>query len=142
MAAPFKVSIIGGSVGGLAAAIELRDQCGADVSVFERSAGEMQARGAGVVMQPEVDALLNRIGIKTRDVCVELRERVGLALDGRSSVNHAPQLMTAWDTLYKRLRSHLGEACYRPDSRLIGLDQTDGVVTATFADNHIAHPTF
>lgn len=138
MAVPFKASIIGGSVGGLAAAIELRDQCGADVSVFERSAGEMQARGAGVVMQPEVDALLNRIGIATSDVCVELRERVGLALDGRYSVNPAPQLMTAWDTLYKRLRSHLGDACYRPDSRLIGLDQANGVIIAKFADGHIA----
>ncbi|WP_299605028.1 FAD-dependent monooxygenase [uncultured Tateyamaria sp.] len=138
MSTPFSAAIIGGSVGGLAAAIELRDQLGADVKVYERSAGEMQARGAGVVMQREVDALLNRIGVQTREVCVELHERVGLALDGRYSVNPAPQLMTAWDTLYKRLRAHLGDACYHSDSRLIGLDQSSSDVTARFADDHAA----
>jgi len=59
MSAPsFSVGVIGGSVGGLAAALELRRLSGAEVNVYERSAGVMEARGAGVVMQPEVEALL------------------------------------------------------------------------------------
>lgn len=135
---PFSATIVGGSVGGLAAAIELRDRLGADIAVYERSSGEMQARGAGVVMQPEVDALLDRVGVSTRSVCVELRERVGLARDGRSQANRAPQLMTAWDTLYRTLKTHLGDDCYRQDSRLTDLSQgTDGI-EATFADGHSA----
>lgn len=135
---PFSATIIGGSVGGLATAIELRDRLGADLAVFERSAGEMQGRGAGVVMQPEVDALLDRIGVPTRSVCVELRERVGLQRDGRISAQPAPQLMTAWDTIYKVLRSHLGDACYRQNSRLVGLDEDARGLIATFADEHKA----
>lgn len=135
---PFSATVVGGSVGGLAAAIELRDRLGADIAVYERSSGEMQARGAGVVMQPEVDALLDRVGVSTRSVCVELRERVGLARDGRAQANRAPQLMTAWDTLYRTLKTHLGDDCYRQDSRLTDLSQgTDGI-EATFADGHSA----
>jgi 2-polyprenyl-6-methoxyphenol hydroxylase-like FAD-dependent oxidoreductase len=50
--------VVGGSVGGLAAALELRRATGAEVAVYERSAGQMEARGAGVVMQPDVEWLL------------------------------------------------------------------------------------
>ncbi|MEM9223548.1 MAG: FAD-dependent monooxygenase [Pseudomonadota bacterium] len=135
---PFSALVIGGSVGGLAAAIELRDRLGADVSVFERSAHEMQARGAGVVMQPEVDALLNRIGVTTRSVCVELRERVTLSDDGHTDARSAPQLMTAWDTLYRVLRNHLGDRCYRPSSEFTELEQNTKTITASFADGHMA----
>lgn len=138
MTAPFSAVIIGGSVGGLATAIELRDRLGADVAVYERSSGEMQARGAGVVMQPEVDALLHSIGVETPSLCVELKERVGLALDGRYSVNPAPQLMTAWDALYRVLRKHLGDDCYRQGSELVGLTRAGDHVEATFADGHNA----
>ncbi|WP_299682328.1 FAD-dependent monooxygenase [uncultured Roseobacter sp.] len=134
--APFSAAVVGGSVGGLAAAIELRDRLQADVAVYERSTGQMQARGAGVVMQPEVDALLSRIGVSTRSVCVELRERVGLARDGRAQASPAPQLMTAWDTLYRTLKTHLGGDCYHQNSRLTALSQDQHRITATFADGH------
>ena len=132
--APFSAAVIGGSVGGLAAAIELRDRLRADVAVYERSSGQMQARGAGVVMQPEIDALLNRIGVSTRSVSVELRERVGLARDGRAQSSPAPQLMTAWDTIYRTLKTHLGSDCYHQDNRLTGLWQDEHRIAATFAN--------
>ncbi len=136
--APFSAAIVGGSVGGLAAAIELRDRLGAEIAVYERSAGEMQARGAGVVMQPEVDALLDRIGVSTRTVCVALRERVMLTRDGRMQTSPAPQLMTAWDTLYRTLKTHLGADCYRQNSRLTDLSEVSDGIKATFADGHCA----
>ncbi|MCV3274364.1 hypothetical protein MUB52_23285 [Roseobacter sp. WL0113] len=120
----------------MAAAIELRDRLQADVAVYERSTGQMQARGAGVVMQPEVDALLNRIGVSTRSICVELRERVGLARDGGAQASPAPQLMTAWDTLYRTLKTHLGADCYHQDSRLTALSQDQHEIAATFASGH------
>ncbi len=133
---PFKAAIVGGSVGGLAAAIELKADPGAAVAVYERSAGEMQVRGAGVVMQPEIDSLLKRIGVETRSVCVELQERVALQRDGQTHRQRAPQLMTAWDTLYKTMRSHLVEDCYRQDSQLLSIDQSGTGVSIAFADGY------
>ncbi|MEO1089814.1 MAG: monooxygenase [Pseudomonadota bacterium] len=133
---PFKAAIIGGSVGGLAAAIELRDGLGAAVSVYERSSGAMQARGAGVVMQPELDALLQRIDVETRTVCVRLQERVALQYDGQARRQRAPQLMTAWDTLYKTMRAHLVDDCYRQDSKLLSIGQSGALVSIVFEDGY------
>ncbi|QPH55097.1 FAD-dependent monooxygenase [Pontivivens ytuae] len=133
---PFRAAIVGGSVGGLAAALELRLRLGADVAVYERSAGAMQVRGAGVVMQPEIEALLNRIGVGTRAICVELHERVFLKQDGTPQRQQAPQLMTAWDTLYKTMRAHLADACYRQDSRLMSIDQSGDGISIAFADGY------
>ncbi len=42
-----RVVVVGGSVGGLTAALVLRD-AGCDVTVFERSSAALQARGAGI----------------------------------------------------------------------------------------------
>ncbi|WP_298972952.1 FAD-dependent monooxygenase [uncultured Roseobacter sp.] len=131
---PFKAAIIGGSVGGLATAIELSESLGAEVRVFERSAGEMQARGAGVVMQPEVDDLLRRIDIDTASVCVALRERVSLLQDGTARAQAAPQLMTAWDTLYRSLCARLDPASYVQEHELTDLTPQDDRVVATFSN--------
>ena len=116
---PFRAIVVGGSVGGLAGALELRRSAHAEVAVYERSSGQMQARGAGVVMQPDVEWLLGQHGTHAEDVCVWLHERVSLSLDGTSFRQRAPQLMTAWDTLYNAMRSPLGDICYRQDSALV-----------------------
>ncbi len=133
---PFKAAIIGGSLGGLAAAIELKDGLGAAVSVYERSSGTMQARGAGVVMQPELDELLHRIGVEKRSVCVQLEERVALQQDGQTHRQRAPQLMTAWDALYKIMNAHLVDDCYRQDSELLSIDQSESFAAIAFADGY------
>jgi choline dehydrogenase-like flavoprotein len=43
------VIVVGGSIGGLTAALVLRD-AGCDVRVFERSTAALQARGAGIAV--------------------------------------------------------------------------------------------
>lgn len=91
----FKALIVGWSVGGLAAAHELR-AIDADVAVYERSTGRTQARGAGIVMQPEVEALLTRLGVSAPSVSVELHERQQLHVHGGTTSYRTPQLMTAW----------------------------------------------
>jgi len=48
-----KVTIAGGSIGGLCAGIALRG-IGADVQIFERESGPMDIRGAGIVVQPHL----------------------------------------------------------------------------------------
>ena len=131
----FTAAIVGGSVGGLAAAHELRS-IGADVTVYERSVDRTQPRGAGIVMQAEVESLLSRLGVSVPSVSVQLQERQQLHRDGRIGRYEAPQWMTAWDTLYATLRAPLGDVCYRLGSELRELSVENHGVTAAFADGH------
>src|SRR5215211_8860800 len=50
-ARPPKVAVMGGSLGGLTAALVLRD-AGCDVDVYARSEAPLQDRGAGIVLHP------------------------------------------------------------------------------------------
>ncbi|MER6609576.1 FAD-dependent monooxygenase [Streptomyces sp. NPDC000927] len=136
-----RIVIVGGSVGGLAAAHEMR-AVGAEAAVYERSSGRMEARGAGIVMQPEVEALLARLHMSARAVSVELWERQQLHLHGRATRYEAPQLMTAWDTLYRALREPLAGVCYRLDSALRRLRAEGSLVTAEFADGYTTQGHF
>lgn len=131
----FTAAIVGGSVGGLAAAHELRS-IGADVTVYERSVDRTQPRGAGIVMQAEVESLLSRLGVSVPAVSVQLQERQQLHRDGRIGRYEAPQWMTAWDTLYAALRAPLGDVCYRLGGELHDLSVESDRVSATFADGH------
>jgi 2-polyprenyl-6-methoxyphenol hydroxylase-like FAD-dependent oxidoreductase len=56
-----RVVVAGGSLGGLCAGIALRGQ-GGNVDIFERNPGEMENRGAGVVVQQELTSILQRHG--------------------------------------------------------------------------------
>jgi 2,6-dihydroxypyridine 3-monooxygenase len=47
------VVVMGGSLGGLSAALWLRD-AGCDVDVYERSHSPLEGRGAGIVLHPAV----------------------------------------------------------------------------------------
>ena len=132
----FSAVVVGGSVGGLAAAHELR-RVGADVSVYERSGPQMQARGAGIVMQPEVEALLATMGIRASAVSVALTHRQMLHVDAAPRIYLAPQLMTAWDTLYATLRRPLADVCYRADSVLTAVSDSQATVSAQFDDGHV-----
>ncbi len=52
-----RVVIVGGSLGGLAAAVRLR-LAGCDVDVFERSRRPLEGRGAGIVLHPAMTRVL------------------------------------------------------------------------------------
>ncbi|MDO3635556.1 FAD binding domain-containing protein [Mycolicibacterium arseniciresistens] len=132
----FRAVVVGGSLGGLAAAHELA-AVGADVAVYERSVDRTQPRGAGIVMQPEVESLLRRLGRTVPSVSVELHERQQLHRRGDPSRYRAPQWMTAWDTLHDALRSPLESVCVRLDSTLESLHRHDGKVTAAFTDGYV-----
>ena len=55
----FAVTIAGGSIGGLCAGVALRG-IGADVHIYERVAGPMETRGAGIVVQGDLVHLLRQ----------------------------------------------------------------------------------
>lgn len=133
----FDALIAGGSVGGLATAIVL-NRIGAQVRVFERSHRQIQTRGAGVVMQPDVEFLLEQIGSSARAVSVPLHTRQRMHRDGSVDGHPAPQLMTSWDTLYRTLRNAIPHVPYRLDSKLVDATITGQRVTAHFADGHNA----
>ncbi|MGW1554525.1 FAD-dependent monooxygenase [Streptomyces sp. NPDC002346] len=137
----FKALIIGGSVGGLAAAHEL-GSVGAEVAVYERSAGRTEPRGAGIVMQPEVEMLLERLGSSARSVSVLPHERQQLHIHGKAERYKAPQLMTSWDTLYRALRDPLTDVCYRLDSSLARVRVEGHDVTAEFSDGYTVRGNF
>ena len=56
-----RVAVAGGSIGGLAAATALRS-VGCAVEVYERTPHQMTSRGAGIVVQPSLTALLSQVG--------------------------------------------------------------------------------
>lgn len=129
------VTVVGGSLGGLAVAHELR-AIGADVTVYERSRDRTQPRGAGIVMQPEVADLLERLGHPVSSVSVLLHERQQLHRDGSITRYHAPQWMTAWDTIFGVLHRALPAAAYRLDSTFTAAESDGEGVTAHFGAGH------
>ena len=59
------VAVVGGSLGGLTAALLLRD-LGCDVTVYERSSAALQARGAGIaVLEQTLRYPVERLGLAT-----------------------------------------------------------------------------
>jgi 2-polyprenyl-6-methoxyphenol hydroxylase-like FAD-dependent oxidoreductase len=130
--------VIGGSMSGLLAALALARR-GIDVAVYERVPGPLSGRGAGIVAQPELKAVLRALGLDPdHDLGIEVAMRVMFARDG--SVTHRmpiPQTMTAWDRVFHLLKAALPEANYHSGKELRRVEQGRGVV-AHFADGTTA----
>ena len=126
--------VIGGSMSGLLAALALRSR-GFDVSVYERVAEPLAGRGAGIVAQPELKAVMRKLGLDPdNDLGVEVPWRLMLSRDGR--VTHrmeVPQTMTAWDRVFHLLKAAFPEADYHRGKELRRVEQ-GGRVVAHFAD--------
>ncbi|MFO1068664.1 MAG: FAD-dependent monooxygenase [Geminicoccaceae bacterium] len=71
-----RVGVVGGSIGGLAAAWELR-RLGADVTVWERSAHRLEGRGAGIMLDPVLHAYLAQAGLVLHGLPVTRRLAIG-----------------------------------------------------------------
>src|SRR5436305_1087953 len=127
--------VIGGSMSGLLAALALR-QYGWQVDVYERVAEPLAGRGAGIVAQPELKAILRKLGLEAdRDLGIEVATRVMFARDGR--VTHRvpiAQTMTAWDRVFFLLKAALPEANYHRGRELRRVEQRGEGVGAHFAD--------
>lgn len=133
-----RVSIIGGSLGGLFAA-NLLHRAGWDVQVYERVSDELAERGAGIVTHPELFEVLAAIGIKDAHIGVQVQSRLTLGQDGQVLGEHRhPQVLTAWGRLYTLLRGALPDACYNHGKQLTDIEQHPGRVVARFADGATA----
>lgn len=139
MSAP-RVLIVGGSLGGLSAALSLL-RAGCEVEVAERSPTRLHDNGAGLVVQPEtLDFFEGPVGADRRTFSVATRERLFLDRDGGTAgAAYSPQLMTSWGALYHHLVRAIPAPLVHHGRRLVGLDvQPDGA-TATFADGSDSH---
>jgi 2-polyprenyl-6-methoxyphenol hydroxylase-like FAD-dependent oxidoreductase len=127
--------VIGGSLGGLFAGLLLR-QAGWDVTVFERSAGDLAGRGVGIGTHVELFDVMRRLGITIDEtIGVAATSRVCLGRDG-AVIARLPhdKILSAWARLYRALKRHLPDARYRPGMELTDVTQHAGRVTAVFAD--------
>jgi len=131
--------IIGGSMAGLFTALMLHKR-GWRVDVFERSTDELASRGAGIATHPELMVALDKTGVGSAGIGVQLDGRVAFDKSGAVLGDHAmPQVTTSWDMLYLRLMSGLPEDAYHTGVRLDRLEQDDASVTAVFTDGRKEH---
>jgi 2-polyprenyl-6-methoxyphenol hydroxylase-like FAD-dependent oxidoreductase len=136
---PGRALVIGGSMGGLFAALLLR-QRGWDVRVFERVPQELSGRGAGIVTHPELWRIMRAAGLDpVADLGVQVAQRITLGRDGAVIGSFAcPQTMTSWDRLFGMLRAALPGDRYALGKELRSVIQGERSVIAHFADGSSA----
>jgi len=130
--------VIGGSMSGLLAGIMLNRR-GWDVDIFERVEKELAGRGAGIVAQAELIARMNRLGLDTRDLGVAMTTRRILDKTGRTTLTlECPQVLTAWERVYRLLRDAFPAARYHRGLGLRAFEQSGEGVLAHFSDGTTA----
>ncbi len=123
-----RVAVVGGSLGGLTAALLLRD-LGCIVDVFERSGSRLSGFGAGIVAhEATMRYFVERERAQDR---LSVRASSLRFVDAEGCVMHeepSPYEFTAWSTLYSNLLRLLGRERYHHGSALTSFDQdADGV---------------
>jgi 2-polyprenyl-6-methoxyphenol hydroxylase-like FAD-dependent oxidoreductase len=126
-----KAIVVGGSVGGLMAALLLR-KIGWQVTVYERAVGDLAGRGAGLGVSEELLEVMARAGAPfERSAGIAQSAHVWLEKDGSIAYEHRRNLMaSAWARVYQPLRAALPAASYR---HAMVLERVEGT-TAVFAD--------
>ncbi len=127
--------VIGGSISGLFAAL-LLERHGWHVDVYERSAGELAGRGAGIVAQPELREALAAAGIgDIGEVGVAVDQRILLDARGRELLRlSCPQTVTSWERVHRLLRARFADARYHSGAELERIDTSGELPRAVFAD--------
>jgi 2-polyprenyl-6-methoxyphenol hydroxylase-like FAD-dependent oxidoreductase len=134
MASKRRALVVGGSMSGLLAAL-LLERAGWEVDVFERVESELAGRGAGIVAQPDLISTLRRLGIDATDLGVEITTRKILDASGRLAGEFAcPQVLTAWERVYRALRDAFPAHRYHRGRGVRGFEQSESRVVARFAD--------
>ena len=131
--------VIGGSLGGLFAA-NLLHVIGWHVEVYERVAGDLATRGAGIGTHDELFSILRHLGIVVdASIGVEVRERLCLDRAGNTVLQVAlPQMMTAWARIYRPLKDLLPASQYHFGMNLERVEEDADGITAVFSDGTTA----
>jgi len=130
-----RVVVMGGSIGGLTAALVLRD-AGCDVRVFERSAAALQARGAGIAaLEATLRYLTGRGGRAASQVCSSTGWIRFVRADGGTEHERRHQyLFSSWNTIYRSLLELFDPDRYLLGAEVAGFDQDGDSVLVTLAD--------
>ncbi len=128
------MAVAGGSIGGLTAALVLRD-LGCDVQVYERSASTLQARGAGIALHPmTVRYFTEHDALDTEEVTIELPWLRFLGRDGAVEYEEMMNYrFSSWNTIYRALLGNFDPARYHLGMELIRFEQDARGVTLWFA---------
>ena len=130
-----RVIVMGGSLGGLSAALVLRD-AGCDVRVFERSSSALRARGAGIaVLDATLRYLTERGGYRPQDVCSATGWIRFVRADG--SVQHEQRhryRFSSWNTIYRSLLGLFDSDRYVLGREVVGFDSAADGASVTLAD--------
>jgi 2-polyprenyl-6-methoxyphenol hydroxylase-like FAD-dependent oxidoreductase len=126
--------IIGGSMSGLLSGLLLR-RAGWTVDVYERVESELSGRGAGIVAQAELIERLRALGLPTAELGVHITTRKILDAQGHFTYScRCPQVLTAWERVYRLLRDAFPPAHYHRGRGLARFTQDATKVTAHFSD--------
>jgi 2-polyprenyl-6-methoxyphenol hydroxylase-like FAD-dependent oxidoreductase len=126
--------VIGGSMSGLLSALLLR-RAGWRVDVYERVGSELSGRGAGIVAQAELIQRLRALGLATGELGVAITTRKIIDAQGRLTHEiECPQVLTAWERVYRLLRDAFPPEHYHRGRGLAAVTQDAGSVTADFSD--------
>jgi 2-polyprenyl-6-methoxyphenol hydroxylase-like FAD-dependent oxidoreductase len=126
--------VIGGSMSGLLNGLLLR-RAGWIVDIYERVESELSGRGAGIVAQAELIERLHALGLPTGDLGVAITTRKILDAHGRFTHEYeCPQVLTAWERVYRLLRDAFPAEHYHRGRSFSGFTQDGAKVTALFSD--------
>ena len=122
---------------GLLSGLLLR-RAGWTVDIYERVESELSGRGAGIVAQYELIERLRGLGLATQELGVHITTRKILDAQGRLTHEFdCPQVLTAWERVYRLLRDAFPPAHYHRGRGLAKFAQDSNAVRAYFSDGEI-----
>ena len=129
------VGIVGGSIGGLTAALVLRD-LGCEVDVFERSGTALEARGAGIALHPMTTRYFDESSeLDPAAVEIELPWLTFLSASGERVYNERLNYrFSSWNTIYRGLASCFDAERYHLGSEVVDFSQDERGVTVAFGN--------
>jgi 2,6-dihydroxypyridine 3-monooxygenase len=127
--------VVGGSLGGLTAALVLRDK-GWDVDVLERSAVPLEGRGAGIVAHPStVRYLVERAGKAIGDIGVSASRLRYLGDDGAiADEQPCAYRFASYFELYRGLLDAFGAERYHLSAEVVHLENRGDEVAVSLTD--------
>jgi 2-polyprenyl-6-methoxyphenol hydroxylase-like FAD-dependent oxidoreductase len=127
--------VIGGSVGGLLAHALLR-RAGWNATIYERTAGDLAGRGAGLGISQDLVDILRSLGARFEPSAGSAHDAyVWMDRDERIVFAHRrPTVGSTWPRVYQPLRELVPPQQYRQGANLLRVTQDAESVTAHFAD--------
>jgi len=116
----------------------LLQRAGWTVDIYERVDSELSGRGAGIVAQYELIERLRKLGLATDQLGVHITTRKILDINGQLTHEiECPQVLTAWERVYRLLRDAFPPDHYHRGRGLTRLEQNEDKVRAHFSDGEI-----